>query len=124
MRFKTGAALISALFLLSPAAMSAEWVYGRVDLVEDYRAFNADLGILITLAGTTYTSGGSAQATCTQRYRVVVGAESVTADIQKAALAMLLAARASADTVRIFVNPSNTYGGNYCAVQIVAVGNY
>lgn len=103
-------------------SFASEWVYANVSVVEDYRAFNSELGILVTLSGITYTSGGTAQTTCVQRYRVVVGVEGVTADMQKAAIAMLLAARASGDSIRLYVNPAAAYSGGYCPVQVFGMG--
>jgi hypothetical protein len=116
--------LLCLLAMLSPLAASAnEWVIGDVALVEDYRALSADQPILITLVNKSYYSGGAAASICTERFRVVVGQEGVTADVQKNSFTIALAARLSKEKVRLYVNPDNGVGGGYCAVQIASIGD-
>jgi hypothetical protein len=107
-----------------PAIAASDWVIGNVTIVEDYRAYDANMGVLVTLANKAYYgSGGTIPTVCTERFRVVAGQESVTADIQKSALAMLLAAYTAGQKVRLFVNPDNVYSNGQCAVRIVSVGD-
>jgi hypothetical protein len=103
-------------------AYANDWVIGPVAIVEDYRGFDARFGILVTLTSKSYYSGGASLSICTERFRIVVGQENVTAETQKNFFATLLAARAAGDKVRLFVNPSNAIDG-YCAVQIVSIGD-
>ena len=118
-------ASIVILSVLSASASSAnEWVVGNVALIEDYRAYDSYRGILITLSNKSYPNGpGTIASTCTQRYRVNLGTEGVTAEVQKTIFAMLLAARATGDKVRLYVNPQNVYANGYCAVQIASMGD-
>lgn len=115
----------SMVALSSVSATANEWVTGNVAMLEDYRPLDANLGILITLANKVYYNGGSSAlpANCQQRYRVVVGQENMSADVLKSIFAMMLTARASGDKVRLFVNPSNSYSGGYCAVQLGTIGD-
>ena len=63
-----------ALIFLGPLSASAnEWVMGNVTIVEDYTAYNAQFGVLVTLANQT-----AALSNCSQRFRIVVGQEGVT----------------------------------------------
>ncbi len=117
--------MILLLMIVSPiTAWSKDWVLGEVSIVEDYTAFDPAQGILVTLTNKSYYVPSSPVATvCTQRYRVAVGAEGVTADLAKNIYALLLMARATGQRVRLFVNPDSNYGGGYCAVQIAGVGD-
>lgn len=112
-----------ALVGLASTASANEWVIGNVSIVEDYRAYDGNHGLLITLANKSYYGSGTAQTVCTERFRVVVGQEGVTADLQKVIFTTVLAARASGDKVRLFMNPSNVYANGYCAVQIASIGD-
>ncbi len=115
--------VLTAAMALIPQLVSANaWVVGNVSIVEDYRAYDPQQGILITLVNKTYY-GDTSPSSCTERFRVVVGEENVTAESQKVFLALLLAARLTGDRVRLFVNPSNDLGLRYCAVQIASVGD-
>lgn len=121
--------MILLLMIVSPLpAWSNEWVIGEVSIVEDYTAYDPSSGILVTLTNKSYYAPSSPVATvCTQRFRVVVGIEGVTADLARNMYALLLAARTSGQRVRLFVDPdaqyTNTGGDGYCAVQIAGMGD-
>lgn len=117
---------VCVLLALTPLAATAnDWVIGRVAFIDDYRALDTNYSIMVELSDKTYYSGGAANlAPCTQRYRIVVGQEGMTAEVQKSIFALLLSARATGDRVRLFVNPANRYDTGYCAVQLASVGDF
>lgn len=99
-----------------------DWVVGNVILLEDMRAHWADKQILVQLGNKTYYgTGGAIPTVCTERFRIVVGQETVNADMQKSFVTILLAARLSGDKVRLLVNTDNVVGGS-CAVRAVSMG--
>ena len=118
-------ALLTATALLACGIASAsDWVLGNVSIVEDYTAWDPNMGILVTLTNQTYYVPTSPIVTvCTQRYRIVVGLDGVTTDIAHNMFATLLTARASGQKVRLFVDPNASYGGGYCAAVIVSIGD-
>lgn len=111
-----------ALMALPSGAIANEWVIGRVRMVEDYRAYDANRGILITLTNQRWYGSATVDDICTARFRLVVGQENITAELQKSMLAMLLTARATGDEVRVSANPNNAPNGE-CAIKIVSVGD-
>jgi hypothetical protein len=118
--------LALSFLLLAPLAATAnEWVEGEVAAIENYNAYDSNFGILISLSNKSYPFGqGLIATTCTQRFRVAVGAAGITAETQKQMLALLLAAQASGTRVRLFADPTTAYLGNYCPVQIAGAGAY
>lgn len=116
--------VLAALSLIAPQlATAGEWVVGDVSIVEDYSALSASHGVLIQLINKSYYSGGDAPTNCTGRFRVVVGQESMTADIQARIYATAMAALVSGQKIRLFVNPSNVLSPGHCAVQIASIGD-
>lgn len=115
-------ALCAAVPAISHAD-NADWVIGDVALIEDMRAQWPDSGILVGLTNKTYYgTGGTVPTVCTERYRLVVGLEGITADIQKSIMTILLAARLSGDKVRLLVSPDNVNSTGSCAIRAVSMG--
>ena len=104
-------------FTINNAAYAAasEWVYGNVDLVDDYGAYNGGyFQVMISLSNRTNV-GPLATQNCTGEFRVATGAEGVTEDIKKRIFAMALVAQLTGRKLRLYVDPTT---GPYCYVQI------
>lgn len=113
-------------FAIAPVTVMAnDWVIGDVSIVEDYTSFSPVYGVLINLVNKTYYNGSSPViTTCTQKFRVVVGLEGVTSEVQKNIFALALAANLSGKKLRLYVDSNAAYDGGYCAVQIASIGDF
>lgn len=97
-----------------------DWVVGNVILIEDVRGHWPDKEILVNLGNKT--SSTVIRDTCTERFRITVGQENVTADMQKSFMTILLAARLAGDKVRLLVNTDNVASSTFCTVRAISIG--
>jgi hypothetical protein len=90
----------------------------------DGRAYDGNYGISVTIANQTGFAGApkpAGAARCTDRYRIPQ-TTTITPDIQKSFLGMLLAARLSGERVRLLVDPANNWYGS-CLIVQVSIGD-
>ena len=112
-----------AVLLSAPPAAANQWVSGRIDGLWDYTAFDATIGIFVTLGNVSWGSGSpsTGPANCNPaRLRLAVGNQGITTDSQNRMYATLLTARATGQNVVFYVDTQTT--APYCAVQITMVG--
>jgi hypothetical protein len=112
--------LIVGLIAANSAAAN-DWVYGNVQLIDDYSNYagcNGNCEVLITLSNKVWTVPAHASS-CTERFRIVVGLEGMTEEVKKRLFAMMLAAYTTGAKVRLFYNPAT---GPFCAVQLGSIG--
>jgi hypothetical protein len=119
MRSWIRALAVGSLAVGSNSAFANNWVNGNVSLVDDYSGYDASYQVLITLTNRNFVITGDA-AICTDRFRVVVGQEGMTAELQKRVFSMMVAAYLAGSRVRLFYN---VVGAPYCTVQIASIGD-
>lgn len=109
------------MMMVSAPALANQWVKGTVDIVEDYTAFSSSQGLLVTLLNQQWGNGtqSNGATVCTGRFSVVIGQQSVTADLYTRMYAMLLTGKAQGATMAMWVDTSTA---PECRVQIVSFG--
>ncbi len=117
------ALFILGFLYLSSASAANQWVYGKVDVLEDYGSYSSgSFQVLITLVEKQWGSGSpqDGEANCTQRFRVMAGEEGVDENIKNRIFSMMLSAHMGDKNVGLYVNTST---GPRCKVQIGRISN-
>ena len=116
--------LIGVAMLLGSAPASAgQWVYGTVDVVEDYGGYDGGAwGVLITLTNPVWGAGDGGPAGATQcygRFSIVAGQQGLNEHMVDRMFSILLTAAATHEPVALFVDTSV---GPNCKVIIASYG--
>lgn len=111
---------LAMLFFSTPAS-AGQWVYGTVDIVEDYAGYaGGTLGVLVTLQDKVWGGGDSSNGAtaCTERFSIVAGQQGVDEHSKDRMFSILLTAAATRERVSLFVDTA----GPYCKVIIASYG--
>jgi len=107
--------------LLIPTFCFAQnaWVYGEVDLLEEYGSVqNGAYEVLISLSNKSWPNGGLSE--CVGQFRLKNGVQGVTEEIKQRIFSIALSANMASKPIGLFVNSP---GGAVCNIQAARVGN-
>lgn len=110
-----------ALFFLPSLVSANQWVYGKVQRLEEYGAYGGSAyQVLITLIDIQWVGAGAGAANCGGRFSVQTGQQGVTSEIKNRIFSMMLTANTTNGKVGLFVDENS---GPNCLVQVGRIGS-